>query len=40
MEADYAQEVLTPAIAGFKRGLFGRDDLVLHTADTGLGTRG
>lgn len=33
MEADYAKEVLAPAMTDFKRRLFGRDDLVLHTAD-------
>ena len=32
MEEDYAKEVLAPAMTDFKRRLFGRDDLVLHTA--------
>lgn len=33
MDEIYAREVLTPRIAAFKQELFGRDDLILHTAD-------
>jgi Protein of unknown function (DUF3800) len=33
MEEAYAREVLTPRLAEFKRQLFGREDIVLHTAD-------
>lgn len=33
MEEAYAREVLTPRLSDFKRALFGRDDLILHTAD-------
>ncbi len=33
MDSDYAKDVLTPRMAEFKRQLFGREDIVLHTAD-------
>lgn len=33
MDSDYARDVLTPRMAQFKRQLFGREDIVLHTAD-------
>ena len=33
MEEAYARDVLTPRLAEFKRQLFGREDIVLHTAD-------
>ena len=33
MEEAYAKEVLTPRLSDFKKALFGRDDLILHTAD-------
>ena len=33
MDSDYARDVLTPRMAEFKLQLFGRDDLILHTAD-------
>jgi len=32
-EKNYAEGELTDAVQGFKRRLFGRDDLILHTAD-------
>lgn len=33
MDSDYARDVLTPRMGEFKRQLFGREDVVLHTAD-------
>lgn len=33
VEKDYAEGPLTDAVQQFKRRLFGRDDLILHTAD-------
>ncbi|MCK4394576.1 DUF3800 domain-containing protein [Candidatus Bipolaricaulota bacterium] len=33
VDKDYAEEELTEAVQEFKRRLFGRDDLILHTAD-------
>ena len=33
MEEAYARDVLTPRLAELKRQLFGREDIVLHTAD-------
>lgn len=33
MEADYVRDVLTPRVAAFKRGLFGGNRIILHTAD-------
>lgn len=33
MDKDYADGELTERLAAFKRELFGRDDLILHTAD-------
>jgi hypothetical protein len=33
MEERYAVEVLTPKLSAFKNNFFGRDDIILHTAD-------
>lgn len=33
MDLEYAQEVLEPQLTAFKRELFGRTDIILHTAD-------
>lgn len=33
VEIEYAEQVIDPRIREFKRDLFGRDDIVLHTAD-------
>lgn len=33
VDKGYAEEEMTEAVQSFKRRLFGRDDLVLHTAD-------
>jgi hypothetical protein len=33
-DADYAHGELEERVRRFKRDLFGRDDLILHTADT------
>lgn len=33
MDSDYARDVLTPRMAEFKYQLFGRGDVILHTAD-------
>lgn len=33
VDMDYAEGPLTEAVQAFKRRLFGRDDLILHTAD-------
>jgi len=33
VESDYSQHVLEPRVAEFQRSLFGREDLILHTAD-------
>lgn len=33
MEQSYAAEILTPKLSAFKHKFFGRDDIILHTAD-------
>lgn len=40
VERMYARTTLEQEVAAFKRALFGRDDLILHTADIVRNTRG